>query len=441
MSRSAWVRAQAAHVLTAVLEHGRSLDLALDAIGELNVQERGLLASLSYDSVRWYVRLEAVLRLLLAHPTKKLAPEIRALGIVGLCQLLHSGIPVHAAVAETVSAARVLGQPRAAGLINALLRRCLREREALLAQVDQDPAAHAAHPRWLYDALQADWRERAPQVFDANNQRPPFWIRVNVRQASGEQYRRRLDEAGIAVTTALFNDEALCLASALEVGDLPGFTSGAVSIQDAAAQLAARLLSVRPGDRVLDACAAPGGKTCHILELQPELDQLVAVDVSAERMTRVADNLRRLGLRATLQVADVSEIERWWDGRAFQRILLDVPCSATGVIRRHPDIKLLRRPEDPPALAERQLRLLQAVWRALAPGGLLVYASCSALRVETTAVVETFLAGEPTAQDVTAAACRGIGLPVATEVGLRIAAGTANMDGFYYACLQKAHGC
>ena len=405
---------------------GRSLDAALTIDPQATRQERGLLRALTYDSIRWYLRLDALLDRLLARPGQKLEPDVRALAIVGLCQLLYTEIPAHAAVAETVEATRHLGHARAAGFINAVLRRCQREHAQLGAQIDRDVAVRTAHPRWLVDALEADWGEQAEAVLAANNQRPPFWVRVNRRRTTGAQYRARLAASGMAVANSMYDDEALLLADAVDVADLPGFADGDVSIQDAAAQLGARLLAPEPGERILDACAAPGGKTGHLLELQPELAELVAVDVSSERLTRIADNLHRLGLSATLAAGDATEPAGWWDGRPFQRILLDVPCSATGVIRRHPDIKLLRRRDDIAALAARQLQLLRAVWALLAPGGRLVYASCSALQAETVAVVEAFKATDAQAREAIAA--------------VRIAAGTAGMDGFYYACLEKTEG-
>jgi 16S rRNA (cytosine967-C5)-methyltransferase len=422
VSRSATVRAEAAKIVANVATRGRSLDAALTFDGEATRQERGLLRALVYDSIRWYLRLDALLERLLARPGQKLDPDVRALAIVGLCQLLYTDIPAHAAVAETVEATRALGHPRAAGFLNAVLRRYQREHEQLSAQIDRDLAVRSAHPRWLVDALAADWGEESQQILAANNQRPPFWLRVNRRRTSGAEYRNRLAASGIGVADSMFGDEALLLAEAMDVADLPGFAQGDVSIQDAAAQLGARLLEPRAGERVLDACAAPGGKTGHLLELQPELAQLVAVDVSSERLARVDDNLRRLGLSATLVAGDAGMPAEWWDGHPFERILLDVPCSATGVIRRHPDIKLLRRADDIAALATRQLQLLQAVWALLAPGGRLVYASCSALRAETSAVVEAFMA---------------TGVRARERAGRRIAAGTAGMDGFYYACLEK----
>lgn len=445
MSRSAAVRADAARIVADVALRGRSLDAALSFDSQVTRQERGLIRALSYDSIRWYLRLDALLDRLLARPGQKIEADVRALAIVGLCQLLYTEIPAHAAVAETVEAARPLGHARAAGFINAILRRCQREHVQLLAQVDRDVAVRTAHPRWLVDALAADWGEQAAAILAANNQRPPFWVRVNRRRTSGAQYRARLAASGIAVADSLFDDEALLLADAMDVADVPGFSDGDVSIQDAAAQLGARLVAPRPGERILDACAAPGGKTGHLLELQPELAQLVAVDVSSERLTRIADNLRRLGLSATLVAGDAGEPAAWWDGRPFERILLDVPCSATGVIRRHPDIKLLRRPDDVAALAARQLKLLRALWALLAPGGRLVYASCSALQAETAEVVEAFIATGAPVREATAAALAQSGLSgmsgaMAAARGLRIAAGTAGMDGFYYACLEKTEG-
>lgn len=436
MSSSAALRAEAARVLAAVLE-GSSLDDALQIDPTLSAQERGLLRSLCFDSVRWYLRLAALLQRLLSRPGQKLHPQVHALAIVGLCQLLYSQTPVHAAVGETVNAARVLNQQRAAGLINALLRRFLRERDALLAEVDASVSARTAHPPWLMAQLTRDWPTQHPAILDANNERPPFWIRVNRRRISGVEYRRRLEQAQIDVLTSRFQDEALCLERAVDVHALPGFTQGLISVQDAAAQLAARLMDAKPGERILDACCAPGGKTGHLLELQPELGELVAVDSSPQRLERVAENLQRLGLQATVLEGDVAAPAGWWNGQLFNRILLDVPCSATGVIRRHPDIKLLRRADDIDALALRQAVLLRATWPMLEAGGRLVYASCSALRAETTRVVEEFLATTVDAQDVTASSIQALGFEAQPEVGHRIAAGSQGMDGFYYAVVEK----
>ncbi|HMN45218.1 MAG TPA: 16S rRNA (cytosine(967)-C(5))-methyltransferase RsmB [Povalibacter sp.] len=445
MSRSAAIRARAARIVAQVAFHGRSLDAALAADAAGTPQERGLLRSLCYDSIRWYLRLDALLKRLLTRPGQTLDPDLHALVIVGLAQLLYTDIPAHAAVDETVNAVRNLRQPRAAGLVNAILRRCQREGAKLGEQIDRDPAVRTAHPAWLVSALEQDWPDRAPSILAANNERPPFWLRVNRRRIAGSDYRRQLEASGHEIAASLFDDHALRLARAIDVHELPGFAAGLVSVQDAAAQLAAFLLDPEAGHRVLDACAAPGGKTCHLLELQPRVAELIAIDVSKERLTRVDDNLRRLQLSATVFAADAAEPAQWWDGQPFDRILLDVPCSATGVIRRHADIKLLRRAEDIPVLVQRQKELLARAWPMLRPGGRLLYASCSVLKAETRDVVGDFLDRTPDARDTTQH--RLPTLPADVTAGMRsdgpgqaILTGTAGMDGFYYACLEKQAG-
>src|SRR5262245_30892816 len=269
MSDSATIRARAAQTVAQVVTHGRSLDALVTTDGSYDARERGLLRSLTYDSIRWYLRLDALLDRLLQRPDQRLEPEVRALAIVGLCQLLYSDIPPHAAVAETVNAARKLGRPRAAGLINAVLRRCQRESAALLAPIDRDPALRTAHPHWLVEALRRDWGDVHSAILAANNERPPMWLRVNRRRVSGVAYRAQLAERGLKVVASRFADEALLLARPVDVHELPGFAAGLVSVQDVSAQLAAHLVASRSGDRVLDACAAPGGKACHLLELAP----------------------------------------------------------------------------------------------------------------------------------------------------------------------------
>lgn len=450
MSSSAQVRAKAARIVADVAERGRSLDVVLPSEKTATKQERGLLRSLSYDSIRWYIRLDALLGRLLSRPNQALEPEIRALAIVGLCQLIYTDIPAHAAVAETVAAARILKQPRASGFINAILRRCQREQAQLLPQIDRDIAVRTAHPRWLVEKLRKDWGTLADEILDANNRRPPFWIRVNRLRVTPANYREQLQASQIGVAASMFEDTALRLDRAMDVSELPGFDAGLTSVQDAAAQLAGHLLDPQPGEHILDACAAPGGKTGHLLELAPRLAALTAIDVSPERLTRVTQNLQRLSVgsnvRTQVLAADAAEPAGWWDGKPFHRILLDVPCSATGVIRRHPDIKLLRRSDDIAALAARQSQLLRSSWTLLQPGGRLLYASCSALRAETTEIIEEFLRNEPSARDVTSERLKA--LPAAAEVldeatrvgigGLRIAPGSAGMDGFYYALLEKS---
>jgi len=389
--------------------------------------------------VRWYFELAACLSLMLDRPDTALDPEIRALALVGLFQLAHGATPAHAAVAETVEATRVLGRPRAAGLVNALLRRFQREGAAIMSRAHEGPEARHAHPAWLLDAFARDWPESWPVMVTAGNTEPPMWLRVNRRQASRDEYRAKLAAAGIAAESSAFAPEALKLSEPVNVGELPGFAEGAVSVQDAAAQLAPYWLAAGSGMRVLDACAAPGGKACHILELEPAIAELVALDINPARCARIADNLSRLRLAAKIVTGDAANAA-WWDGRPFDRILLDVPCSGTGVIRRHPDIKLLRRPDDTPRFAATQLGLLRSVYALLAPRGRLLYASCSVLRAENAAVVGEFLAAEPAALDVTESArllLPGVAPVQGPGPGCALPSGAGDADGFYYACLEK----
>ena len=401
--------------------------------------QRPAIQSLAFGTVRWYFELDACLTLMLDRPDAALVPEIRALALVGLFQLAHGATPAHAAVAETVEATRVLGRPRAAGFVNALLRRFQREGAAIMSKAHERPQARHAHPAWLLDALARDWPDLWPVMVAAGNAEPPMWLRVNRRQGSRDEYRARLAEAGMAAESSAFAPEALRLSEPVNVGELPGFAQGAVSVQDAAAQLAPYWLAADRGMRVLDACAAPGGKTCHILELEPGIAELVSLDVDPARCARIADNLSRLRLAAKIVVGDAANAA-WWDGRPFDRILLDVPCSGTGVIRRHPDIKLLRRPDDIPRFAATQLALLRSVYALLAPRGRLLYVSCSVLRAENAAVVGAFLADEPAALDVTESArllLPGVAPVQGPGPGCGLPSGAADADGFYYACLEK----
>ena len=436
------IRARAARIVAQVADQGRSLETLLVSDAE-NAQERGLTRSLVYGTVRWHVRLIEVLSRLSARPVQELDPELRALLLVGLYQLLHTDIAAHAAVAETVDAARSLGYPKAAGFVNAVLRRCQREGGDIAAELDRSPALRTAHPKWLATLFKQDWPEQFEAILDANNRHPPMWLRVNACRATAEEYLQRLNDAGIAAFLSDCAPQAIRLEAATDVRNLPGFVEGDVSVQDAAAQLAALLVAPLPGDRVLDACAAPGGKTCHLLELEPRIAELIAVDISSERLARVQENLDRLGLQAILLQGDAGDPNSWWDGELFDRILLDVPCSATGVIRRHPDIKLLRRATDIVDLARRQAVLLRRTWELLKPGGRLVYASCSALKAENAAVIAAFLKETRGARDITVQAL-GEQLPAACRLapyagpGHAIPAGEAQMDGFYYACLAKS---
>jgi 16S rRNA (cytosine967-C5)-methyltransferase len=431
------IRAAAARVVAAVVDRGRSLDELLTA-EPLSGSARGLLRALCFGTLRWHWRLVPLLEPLCERPFAKLGPELRALLEIGAWQLVHGGVAPHAAIAETVEAARVLGQPRAAGFVNAILRRLQREQVGLVERVDQDLARRSAHPRWLVEQLRHDWPEQHAQILAANNIQAPLWLRVNRLRITVEAARQRLVEAGLAVEGHPLAPQALCVTPAVEVHALPGFDAGELSVQDPAAQLAVELLGAQPGERVLDACAAPGGKTCHLQEHCDNALHLLALDVADARLPRILDNLQRLGLQALVRAGDAARPADWWDGHPFDRILLDVPCSATGVIRRHPDIKLLRRPGDIPALARRQAELLDALWPLLRPGGRLLYTSCSVLQAENAAVVGAFLARQPAALERTPELISGWPASAAPGApGYALLPGHMDSDGFYYACLDK----
>lgn len=429
------VRAVAAEVVSTVMTRKRQLDPVLaTAAATLEPEDRGLLAELCYGTLRYAPRLEWWLEQLMKRPLGKRAAKVHALLMVGLYQLAETRVPPHAAVAESVEAARSLGADWASGLVNAVLRRFQRERDTWLAELETAPESpRLAHPRWLLEALRRDWPEAVEDICRANNARAPMTLRVNTARGSVAAYGERLVQAGLKAEPHPHAPDAVVLAEPTDVAALPGFRDGDVSVQDAAAQLAADLLMPRPGTRVLDACAAPGGKTAHLLERMPELD-LTAVDADAGRLDRVAETLARLGLRANLTAADAAEPADWWDGRPFDAILLDAPCSATGVIRRHPDIKLLRTGRDVARVASLQARLLDALWPLLAPGGRLVYATCSVLADENGRQISGFI--QRTADAGALPLAVGWGSPAGH--GRQILPGEAGMDGFFYTVLIKS---
>ena len=426
-------RSAAARAVAQVLE-GASLSASLTPLlAMLPDQERGLAQELSYGALRWGPRLQALLDRLLRKPVRDKEREVLALLWVGLYQMIYTRVPEYAAVASTVAASRSLNKPWAAALVNAVLRGFQKRRTALLAEVDEDDVAALAHPQWWLERLRvgrpADWRDIAA----ANNVRPPMTLRVNRLHCGREEYMRKLTAAGLNASPAAHTGEGMILDKPMDVAQLPGFREGRVSVQDAAAQLAAPLLDPQPGERILDACAAPGGKTGHLLELQPGLAEVLAVDHDSARMARVKENLDRLGLRANLLVEDVGEVQRWWDGVPFDRVLLDAPCSGSGVIRRHPDIKYLRRPEDIRVLVAEQQRLLTALWPLVKRGGMLLYVTCSILPEEDELQVESFLEGHSDACEEPLAGAWGRTL----QAGRLILPGADGMDGFYYASLKK----
>lgn len=432
-------RLAAAKALTAVLNGKASLNSSLPVqLDKVEVRDRGFTQDLAFGTARWQPRLSALAAKLLQKPFKAADADVEALLLVGLYQLLYTRVPAHAAIGETVGCADKLKKPWAKALLNAVLRRAQRESEALLAELEHDPVVRTAHPRWLQKSLKAFWPEQWEAICAANNAHPPMILRVNRRHHSRDAYLKLLSQAGVAAKACVYSQDGIVLDEAGDVRSLPGFAEGWVSVQDEAAQLAADLLELAPGQRVLDACCAPGGKTCHILEAQPQLAGVVAVDLEAKRLVRVRENLDRLGLDAQLIAADGRDTQAWWDGQPFQRILLDAPCSATGVIRRHPDIKLTRQAEDIAALAQLQGELLDALWQTLEVGGILLYATCSTLPTENTEVIEAFLSRTPGARELDIGG--QLGQPAAglkQPHGRQLLAQEGGHDGFYYAKLIK----
>jgi 16S rRNA (cytosine967-C5)-methyltransferase len=437
-SGPAEIRADAARIVSEVIDRGRSLDELLAETTDEG-SARGLKRSLCYGTLRWHYRLAAVLKALTERPPEQLQPRLRALLEIGLQQLIAAETPPHAAVSETVSAARVLGFEKAAGFVNAILRRFQREQADILHAVDRDLALRTAHPRWIVEALRKERGGNAPyEVLDANNAHPPLWLRANRMRTDVATSIAALEAAGFQAERHPWAPDAILLSPPTDVRALPGFLEGSLSVQDAAAQLCVELLDPQPGERILDACAAPGGKACHVLERTAGKVELTALDTSASRLVRVQENLDRLGLQARLVTGDIAQAAAWWDGSPYDRVLLDVPCSATGVIRRHPDIKVLRRPRDVPTLARKQAELLVAAWALVKPGGRLLYTSCSFLATENEKVIKNFLQRNQGATDLTPnLTSTWPARPPDSGPGYQVLPGQAGMDGFYYACLGK----
>lgn len=433
---AATVLAGAARALAAVLVDGVSAEEALAAADP--AEQRAAIHAVTLGALRWYLRLAPAVLPLLARPHADGDPRLRALLVCAVHQLEYSNHAPATTVAAAVDAARLLELGRAAGLVNAVLRRYLREREARLAAVDRDRGARSAHPDWLVAALAAAWPDELEQILAADNTHPPLCLRVDTSRTGMADYLQELAAQGLHGEPVPGVDTAVTLSRPVPVAALPGFADGRVSVQDSNAQLAALLLAPRPGEHVLDACAAPGGKTGALLEAAGGAIDLTALDSDAGRLARVEDNLRRLGRSARLVHAELGAAVSWWDGRQFDAILLDAPCSGTGVIRRHPDIKLLRRASDIAAFAGRQRGLLQACLPLLRPGGRLLYVTCSVLPAENAAVVAALLAGQPGVRELPlpAAVTGGLGLRPCRPGWQRLPG--AGGDGFYYACLTRA---
>lgn len=419
-------RARAAQVLHSLLQQKGSLATQLSASDDALTRE------LCFGTCRWYHRLAPCLDALMDKPMKAKDGDIRALLLTGLYQLLFMRIPAHAAVNETVAATRALKKVWARNLVNGVLRNFQRREQALMADIEQHPEAGFSHPTWLIESLQQAWPDHWQAILLANNQHPPMTLRNNCQQQSREDYLQLLARHSIAAHAGKMSTDAIYLERAMDVKDLPGFVDGAVSVQDEASQLVPGLLQLQAGQRVLDACAAPGGKTSHLLEHQPALN-LLALDSDPRRIKRVEENLHRLNLQASVKCADASNTRDWWDGQAFDRILLDAPCTATGIIRRQPDIKLLRQQSDVARLTELQLSLLESLWPCLKPGGLMLYTTCSVLPAENREQIAAFVSRHEDAR------VESITVPgsLDTAPGRQLFPSPGGNDGFFYALLHK----
>lgn len=445
-------RLLSAEILGRVLAHQGSLAsyLTADLRNDQNLNF-SLLQEYCYGLCRWHGTLECWAAVLLEKPLRRKDQDVHCLILLGLYQLFFMRTPAHAAINETVTAATTLGKPWAKGLVNAVLREALRRETELRAASDADYACKYAHPQWLLTQLKRDWPKHYRELLDANNQRAPMTLRVNRSRLTRDAYLIRLQQAGIAARPGACAATAVYLDVAVDVHVLPGFAAGDVSVQDEASQLLPTFLTLQPGQRVLDACAAPGGKTCALLELEPTLDVL-CLDNDARRLARLHENLTRCGLTATVLCGDITSGVPEASTASFDAILLDAPCSATGVIRRHPDIKLLRTAEEVAQLTSKQAALLDAAWPLLKPGGHLLYSTCSVLHCENSAQIAYFLQRHADARELrlsvaahtavhtTADDSMDIAVPVSTQVcehGLQLFPQPRGHDGFYYALLQK----
>ncbi|MGI9222556.1 MAG: 16S rRNA (cytosine(967)-C(5))-methyltransferase RsmB [Woeseiaceae bacterium] len=436
-SNGAKLRATAAQTVDDVISRGHSLDRALaEHEQQVAARDHALLRNLSYGTLRFHWHLQEWIDGLLSRPLKKRDCCINQLLAVGLYQLSDTRIPDHAVVSETVEATRHLRRPKLAGLVNAILRRFIRERDQERTAPGEE--AEFDHPAWLIGMLRADWPDHWRAILAANNDRAPMWLRCNPSHGSAADYVARLRDVDIAAEPFAAAPQALRLLDPQPVEQLPGFFEGYVSVQDAAAQLAAPWLLTESRGNVLDACAAPGGKSGHLLEIGGDKIVLTSIDSDAGRLQGIEENLERLGMAATIRAGDASNPEEWWDGELFDAILLDAPCSASGVIRRHPDIKHLRRASDISTLATTQLGILQALWPTLKGGGRLLYVTCSVLKAENDRVISDFLASHPDAREANVLQNNNIrDLMHDTIHGQQVLPGTAGMDGFYFACLEK----
>lgn len=438
-------RQHALKQLLAVLKEGQSLS-GLQSSADIQSRDIAFSRMLSFGVLRLYHQLLAQLKPLMKKSLKSKDLDVQLVMLMALYQLQHTRVPDYAVVDAAVKQIRKSKKQWAAKMVNAVLRSFIRQQadNTEAEQAFSSEEARYAHPQWIIDRLKADWPDHWQQVLQANNQQAPMTLRVNLQKISRDDYRQALYERGIEATALVDMPAALVLAEAQNVRQLPGYDNGWFSVQDAGAQLAAQILNPAASSHILDACAAPGGKTAHCFELQPSIE-LTALDIADSRLQRLTENCQRLGFSPTVLRGDASHPESWWQGQLFDKILLDVPCSASGVIRRHPDIKHLRRAEDIELLQQTQRDILLKSWELLSPGGQLLYATCSVFKAENEQQIEWFLeqradaslcepAVSPDANDIQP----GIDVEGRAKLGLQLFPQAQLHDGFYYALLQKS---
>jgi 16S rRNA (cytosine967-C5)-methyltransferase len=427
------IRALAAKCTYSVVDQGRSLSDDLPRhIAKIDLKDKGLLQEICYGVLRYLPELENEVQQLIQKPLKGKQRVFHFLMLTGIYQIKYMRIPDHAAVSETVEAASALKNRHMGGLVNGVLRNYQRKVEKPVTNEDQsklsDPVKYC-HPGWFIKKIKAAYPDQWQSILESNQERPPMWVRVNQQHNSVETYLALLNDVEIDYEYVDPKSQAIKLTKAVDVSKLPGFSLGHSSIQDGAAQQAAVLLNCQPNDNVLDCCAAPGGKTCHMLEREPTIANMTAIDIDENRLVRVNENLERLTLNAKVITGDAAS-KAWWDGELYDKILLDAPCSGTGVIRRHPDIKWLRKADDIEKLTELQQQILKNIWSLLKPGGTLLYATCSVLPEENVQQVQSFIDNNEDVEHVSITDNE-------SDIGWQILPNEHSMDGFYYAKLVK----
>lgn len=419
--------------LRRVIRDRQSLTTAMfDISPTVPDESKPIYQQMNYGLLRHYYSLDLMLSKLLKKPLADKHIDLKILLLLGLYQIEYMNIPLHACVNEAVNATRLLGKNWATGLVNGVLRQYIRQRENFTEQFTENAVFQFDHPDWLIKKIQQSWPEQAESILKTNNQQAPMTLRVNSTLITRADYLAELRSLNIQARLCQFAASGITLDSAQDVTSLPGFEKGCISVQDEASQLAMETLKLEHHQSVLDACAAPGGKSCHILESMPDID-LVSLELDAQRINRISENMARLGLSADIVLGDAQQPDKWWNGKQFDRILLDAPCSATGIIRRHPDIKLLRKESDIDKLALQQLALLESLWPLLKRDGLLVYSTCSILPEENYRPIHIFLSQTPDASELSIEANWGL----RTEHGRQLFPVKHGHDGFYYARLHK----